>query len=411
MKDDSEVFKHYLREHQKPILNEILKSGDKVLLKAPMDFGKTFIACVMVAYLFSLGKISSVIFAIQNYQMRNKIISDFRKVMKDAVIVCPEGRGRAFKSHRKKRVTSLNINRDELKGKVIDVEYVEKNWKDYNPYRVLLYLQRYADVIIVQHSMLQANKKIRKTDLLIVDDADLMNSDEAFSIAKYEVYQNHLQAAKDSKTDAREILSKLSRYEDKMPYSCVFLRHYLSYFPENPGDLEIDSVLETELRSEKRDSNPIVRMFNEKELEGKTDAEKLRYLLSKKQTDIMIGIRQASNPKKWNSYTDELKLRIKDDAELIAYKIEQEMNYAISAHIDYRLEGFFTALMTPYFSVKPGRINDDWQSLEIYLKNDSNFMDVVNQYAKVLWISATADPDDPEFKGFKVVQSKIDPHA
>ena len=47
--------------------------------------------------------------------------------------------------------------------------------------------------------------------------------------------------------------------------------------------------------------------------------------------------------------------------------------------------------------------------MEIYLENGANFMDVVKQHHKVLWISATANPE--EFKGFKVVRSDVDPNA
>lgn len=416
MNNEERVFNNYLRDYQKPIFNEIQQSGSKVLLKAPMDFGKTYLACVYTSSLFISGKIRSVTFAIQNYQMRDRIISDLRKVsLSDQMIVCLEGKERAFipvrKGRKQTRIGTIRKEIHNLNGQVIDVDFIKKRWPNSNPYLVLMELQKYADIVIVHQSMLRSNKKVRKTDLLIVDDADLMNRDEVFSIAKYEVYQNHLQAAKDMQTDAGEILSKLSRYEDKLPYSCVFLRHYLSYFPENPGDMEIDSVLETQLKSEKNQSNPIARMFTEKELEGKNEDEKLHYLLSKKQTDIMIGISQASNPLTWKSYTDKLKLRIKDDAEHIGYKIEQELDYAISAHIDYRLESFLTALFEPSFHVKPSRVDAEWQLLEINLSNGSNFMDVVNQYAKVLWISATADPDDPKFKEFILVQSTFDPHS
>ena len=147
MNDQNDVFKDYsnaLFDYQKPIFNMIQKH-EKVLLKAPMDFGKTYLSCVYTGHLLNSGKTKSVTFAIQNYQMRRKIISDLKATgMDNAVIVCPEGRDRAFKSNKKKRVTSLKININDLRGKVIDVEYAKKNWPSYNPYYVLLYLQRFA---------------------------------------------------------------------------------------------------------------------------------------------------------------------------------------------------------------------------------------------------------------------------
>jgi len=418
MYEQKEVFKHSLRDYQKPVFQDMLSAGGKVILKAPMDYGKTYLACVYVSHLFQTKGIRNVAFSIPNYQMRRKVIDDLKTVgMKDAVIVCPEGRERAFKSH-KKRVSSLRISKDDLKGQTIDLDYVQKRWPKHNPYYILIYLQRYADVIIVHHSLLKANKKLRKTDLLIIDDADLMNRDRVFSVAQYDVYQRHLQSKKDTMTEVKEIRSKLKWYieknktKDTPPLGAleVILDKLFSYFPGNPDELERKNVVEIELQKE-LNHNPVIDRLRDMEMEGKTEDERLQFLINQKLSEVRIGISQASNPVKWNSVLSALKDELKSMAEGLSQLIEAELAYAFSAHIDYRMEEFFNAVLDPEFQVKLSQIDRDWSSLEIYLKNGAKFMDVVNQYSRILWISATADPEAPEFKGFRVVKSDVDPNA
>ena len=408
MNKQIDVFKDYsnaLFDYQKPILNEIQKH-DKVLLKAPMDFGKTYIACSYVSKLLNEEKIKNVTFAIQNYQMRSKIISDLKATgMDNAVIVCPEGRDRAFGSHKRKRVTSLKINTNDLKGKVIDVEYAKKNWPSYNPYYVLLYLQRFADVIIAQHSLVNTNKKIRKTDLLIVDDADLMNRDIVFSIAKYKVFQEHLQAIEESITEAKELRAKLQRYKDKLPLLNAMMDTLFQYLPENPEQLETLFISERQERMKQTETNPLFELW----IRGKTEHEIADEFNRRKRSDITIGIKQASNPTKLNSLLSEFKDTLQRYTDALEDKISNEISYAITLHIDHRIEDFFNALMEPKFHVKRDQTDRNWGTLEINVSNGSNFMDVVNGYNKVLWLSATANPE--ELKGFSLVESKFDPHS
>ena len=403
MKDIKEVFKS-LRDYQKPIFNEIL-GHDRVLLKAPMDFGKTYIACAYVSKLMYEGKIKTATFAIQNYEMRSKIISDLKSDLKavgmdDAVIVCPEGKDKAFRPHKKKRVTSLKINRNGLRGKVIDAKYVENNWPSYNPYHVLLYLQRFADIIIVHHSLLNTNKKIRKTDLLIVDDPDLMNRDRVFIVARYRVFQNHLQAVEDS-TDAKEIREKISKYRDKLPLLNAMMDTLYLYIPENPGKIETTLVAEEEER--RIEDIPYFEIL----MKNKTPEEVAEWIETRKRLKPWYGITQASNPVKLNSRLEDFKTEIRMNNNGLEDQISDEISYAVSLH--YRLEDFFNALQDPKFNVKQSKIDKDWSTIEINMTKSSNFMDVVNQYSKVLWISATADP--PELEGFSLIESKIDPNS
>ena len=420
MYEEKELFKDkdLLRDYQIPVFQDMLTAGNKTLLKAPMDYGKTFIGCVYVSYLFQTKQIGSATFSIPNYEMRKKIIDDLHRVgLKNKLIVCPEGKENAWNNNKGKRKTDTRIileyiRKQKITG-VIDKEFIQKKWPNANPYKVLIELQKkvYADIIIVHHSLLKTNKKLRKTDILIVDDADLMNRDKVFLVKRYEVYQQHLQAMKDSNSDAKEIQDKLkwfiekNRYNKKAPGLSAlefFVEHLLSYFP-NPDELEKQNVLDMELKELNR--NPILDM----EMEGKTDDEKLKHLINQKRNNIKIGLIQTANPVKWNSTLNVLKEEIKFYAENLENEIEKELNYAISSHLDYRLEEFFNALVDPEFHPKQTRMEGDWSLLEIYLKNGANFMDVVSQYRRVLWISATADPE--EFKGFRLVRSDVDPNA
>ena len=54
MYESKELFKDkdLLRDYQIPVFQDMLTAGNKTLLKAPMDYGKTFIGCVYVSYLF-----------------------------------------------------------------------------------------------------------------------------------------------------------------------------------------------------------------------------------------------------------------------------------------------------------------------------------------------------------------------
>ena len=240
-----------LRDYQKPTFQEIMNAGKKVLLKAPMDFGKTYISCAYISNLFKIGKISSASISVPNYEMINKIVKDLRSVgMENAVIVCLEGKERVFRSHKKKRVKSIKITKAELKGKTIDVEYVEEHFKGYNPYYVLLHLQKFADVIALHHSMLSANHKIRRTDLLIVDDADLMNRKTQFTIKKYGVYENHLQAMENEKTYAQEIRDKIKGRIKKSPNKLdildLLLDDLFRLFPDNPEVVERKNIKQPE---------------------------------------------------------------------------------------------------------------------------------------------------------------------
>ena len=88
MYEQRELFKDLLRDHQIPVFDELLNAGNKTLLKAPMDFGKTFIACAYVSYFFQIKRIGSATFSIPNYEMRKKIIDDLHRVgLKDKLIV------------------------------------------------------------------------------------------------------------------------------------------------------------------------------------------------------------------------------------------------------------------------------------------------------------------------------------
>ena len=422
MKNDIEVFKNFLREYQRPIFDRMQNLGNKVLLKAPMDFGKTFIGCAYVSYLFQIKQIGSATFSIPNYQMRDKIIDELHRVgLKDKTIVCLEGKERAWNHKRIRKTDTRTVLKDIRKQKisgVIDKEFIQKKWPNSNPYKVLLALQDYADVLIVHHSLLKANKNLRKTDILIVDDGDLMNRDRVFLLKQYEIYQMHLQAMKDSSSDAKEIQAKVKWFIQKnknkktpvLSHLEVFIDYLLSCFPDNPDELEQRNVLDTELQRE-LNRNPISDMLREKMMEGKTEDEKLQHLINQKLIDVKIGLNQSANPVKWNSTLNVLRERIKFYAENLENEIEKELNYAISAHLDYRIEDFYDALVDPEFHVKQTKIEGDWSLLEIYLKNGANFIDVVKQYHTVLWISATADPEAPEFKDFKLIKSTVDPNA
>ena len=423
MNNTDEVFKNYLRDYQKPIFNEILRH-DKVLLKAPMDFGKTYLACDYVSYLFETEQIRSAIFSIPNYQMRNKIVDDLHRVgLKDKLIVCLEGKKRAYIPVRrgKKRTNIGTILKEiqSMKDQIIDVDFIRNKWPRSNPYKVLMALQEGADIIIVHHSMLKTNKKVRKTDLLVVDDADLMNRDSVFSVAKYMVFKDHLQAMQDSTTDANEIREKLKSYitnnkeKNKMlPTRLDLLMDVLfSCLPENPEELERKNIAERQLMAE-MNPNPLFAMIRAKELEGKSDDEKLRDIIARRLNEIKIGISQASNPVKLQSSLNLIRDLIKADVvEEFLDNVDREVSYSMTAHIDQRIEDFFDALVDPEFSVKEISLDVNWKRLEVYMTNGSDFMDVVNQYHRVLWISATIDPESPEFKEFKLVRSTIDPHA
>ncbi len=409
-----DVFKDLLHDYQKPVFQDILNAGNKILLKAPMDFGKTFIGCDYLSYLFQNGLISSATFSVPNYEMRNKIVKDLRFVgMENAVIVCLEGKARSLKPNKKKRVKSINITKEELKGKTIDVEYVEKRWKQYNPYYVLLHLQKFADIIVMHHSMLLTNHRIKKTDILVVDDADVMNRKTQFTIKKYGVYENHLQAVENEKTYAQEIRDKIKYRINKNPNKLttldLLLEYLFNFFPDNPEVVERKNVLETELRSELNRNNKIAKIMEIEETKGKTDDEILQRMVTKKDINIRIGLLQSSNPVKWESLLTEISERLKYYGKESTDKIENEINYAISSAVDYQIEDFIKALIEPEFHVKKSRISEKWFSFEIYLTNGSKFLDVVKQYRRILWISATADPD--EFKDFKAVKSTEDPNA
>ena len=422
MYEQRELFKDLLRDHQIPVFDELLNAGNKTLLKAPMDYGKTFLGCAYVSNLFHFKQISSATFSIPNYEMRRKIIDDLHKVgLKDKLIVCLEGKERAWNQKGKRKTDTRTVLKDIRKQKisgVIDKEFIQRKWPNANPYKVLMALQEYADVLIVHHSLLKTNKNLRKTDILIVDDADLMNRDKVFLVKRYEVYQQHLQAMKEDSSDAMEIQSKVkwliekNRYNKKAPALSAleaFIDHLLLYFPDNPDELEKQNVLEIEQINHDPDFDKTIDMLMEKVKEGKNEDEKLEILRDHKLSEIKLGLNQSANPVKWNSKLEVLKNGIKFFADELKDEIEKELNYAISAHIDYRIEDFYDALLDPEFHVKQTKMEGYWNLLEIYLKNGSDFMDVVRQYHKVLWISATANPE--EFKGFKLVRSNVDPNA
>jgi hypothetical protein len=314
------------------------------------------------------------------------------------------------KGKKQVRIGTIRKEIDNLKGQVIDVDFIKKRWPKSNPYKVLMELQNHADVIIVHHSMLATNKKIRKTDFLIVDDADLMNRDQIFSIAKFKAYHDHLQATGEH-TDFKEIRDKIKNIgNDKIPLLKGLVDVVSLFVPDNPEVLESAFISDLQDRMDSN-NNPLLQAVDKLMMEDKTSDEILNELTSRKHSMIKIGIEQASNPLKLQALTDELTKIIKIDIDGIQDKVDYEISYAVSMHIHDRTEGFFNALLDAKFDVKEGKADGDFRPVEINLSKGSDFMEVVNSYQKVIWISATADPDDPKFKGFKVVQSKIDPHA
>ena len=288
MTKENSVFKDYsdrLFDYQKPIFNDIQKH-DKVLLKAPMDFGKTYIACAYVSMLLNEGKIKSATFAIQNYQLRNKILSDLQKIgLNDKLIVCLEGKERSFmptpKGKKQTRIGTILKEIHNLKG-VVDVGFIRKRWPKANPYKVLMALQDYADVIVIHHSMLNTNKKVRKTDFLVVDDADLMNRDTVFSIAKFKVFKEHLQAVEDSITDAKEIREKISRHKEKLPLLNAIMDTLYLFIPENPEKLETYLISEIQERWMDFQKNPLFELRKE----GKTPEQIAELINRMKRLDI-----------------------------------------------------------------------------------------------------------------------------
>lgn len=411
MNKETNVFKDYsnlLYEYQKPVFNDI-QTYNMVLLKAKMDFGKTYLSCVYVSYLLKSGRIKSATFSISNYQMRDKILSDLQKIgLNDKLSVCLEGKGRSFmptpKGKQQTRIGTILKEIHNLKG-IVDVGFIRKRWPKANPYKVLMALQDYADVIIIHHSMLNTNKKVRKTDLLIVDDADLMNRENVFTIAKYKVFQEHLQAIEDSITDAKEIREKISRHKEKLPLLNAMLYTLYSYLSENPEQLETTFITEIELRIKTMEGNPLFRLW----MKDKTADEVAEEYNKRKRSNILIGIKQASNPVKLSSLMDLFKHTLRNYTDGLEDKISNEISYAITLHIDHKLEDFFNALLNPKFNIKQSQIDKDWSTIEINMSNGSDFMDVVNGYNNVLWLSATADPQ--EFEGFFLIESKFDPHS
>lgn len=410
MNNEIDLFNDCLYDYQKPIFNEIGKYN-KVLLKAPMDFGKTYMSCVYTGHLLNSGKIRSVTFAINNYQMRSKIISDLQKIgLSNKLIVCLEGKERSFipvpKGKKQTRIGSILREINNLRG-VIDVEFIRKKWPKSNPYKVLMELQKHADIIIAHHSMLNTNKKIKKTDLLIVDDGDLLNRDTVFSIAKFQVFQDHLQADEDSSTYTKELRAKLSRYREKLPLLNAVMDTLFSFLPENPERLETLFITERQERMKEIEKNSLFEIW----MKDKTEEEIADEFNRRKRSDITIGIEQASNPVKLNSLMELFRDVLRNYIDGLDDKIANEISYAITLHIDHRLEDFSTALLNPKFHIKQSQREKDWTTLEINLSNGSDFMDVANQYGKVLWLSATADSEAPDFKGFSLIESKFDPHS
>lgn len=131
-----DVFKGLLRDYQIPVFDELLTAGNKTLLKAPMDYGKTFIACAYVSYLFQIKQIGSATFSIPNYEMRSKIIDDLHRVgLKDKLIVCLEGKERAWNQKGKRKTDTRTVLKDIRKQKisgVIDKEFIQRKWPNAN---------------------------------------------------------------------------------------------------------------------------------------------------------------------------------------------------------------------------------------------------------------------------------------
>lgn len=403
----AEVFKNYpdLRDYQYPVFEALDKAGNKVRFKAPIGFGKTFIACKLKVEELSRGEISSVTFSIPNYEMRNKIIDDLRASgSKNHIIVCPVGMTfPGSLNNSKKRFNLSMFDPEKYRGTVIDLDFVKKEFPGYKPYWVLLQIQQVADITIVQHKMLETNTKLKRSDALVVDDADIHTRDTKFLLAQYDVFEKHLQARRNSSSDFKELKAKIEPMKDKVPALYAMLDFMA--IPENPEEIEASLIIQQEMKPE----TELFRIFQRSNDEGKTEDQKLREGLQRRIRITKLAISQASNETKLKGILEEMKQQLAVYLEGYEYLIAKDIRYAI--HWDYRIEDFFNALLNPEFTVKASQREGKFTLLEVFMRRKSTFMDVVKKYRKILWISATVDASDPDFKGFKLVESTHDPHA
>ncbi len=401
-----------LRPDQTEILNRIRNSANRIIFKAPTEYGKTTLAIQHAVDLLHSKKVKRITYSIPNYEMRDYVGEKFLELDNKLVVVCPEGKNeRTFLTgSRKKKFHIPQDFKSKYAGKIIDTELIKREFPKVNPYRALLRLSEYADVVIAHHELLDSNPKLWNGGMLIVDDPDTKFRKKQFLIFKRQLHFSetgrHMSEIPED-TIFENVKNKLD--PDKTPF--IFRIFEFLDIPDTQT-LEADSVVRSELILE-----PIRKIMQKAEEDainrGETPEEKIQIALRIKMRKISFAISGAGDELKIQELYNELAQLIKANViDKFPEEVERERNYITKALLNIvpEIDTFLGAVIYPEFTVKLSSTDKpEFRYLEVYVNSKSNFLETIKKFDPVLILSATVDPS--QFEGFSVVETRYDPNS
>ncbi len=378
-----------LLPHQSEDLSRIQNAGDKVVYKAPLGTGKTVVGIYHTLLLLDGDKIKNATFVIPDYQLVPEYISNIQSIhsTNNYLIVCPEGKGRISKKSKKRKFV---VDKSKYQGIVVDSEYVKQKFPEYNPYNVLLEFAKKADIIICHSKMFQMNAKIPKTDLLVIDDGDMMLRDTSIELFRWAIADEHLQTI----NEKFEIENWLRKAEKKNLDNLVgLLKYWIDTF-HNVALLEAISIADNN-----RSWNKLINIPDKwkKEIEA---TQKKWYEESEKSLEILI---KSASTKEYIERIINFKREyfkwILGELDFLESSLKKESSYP------YELRRFVNLILNGEWIVKRVRHSNEFGYLQINMVNEAN-IEKIKQYSKLLWLSATSEPP---FE-CEIVETKKDPN-
>ena len=209
-------------------LTEKLRVSHKALLTAPTNWGKTLVYLV-VALIFNLP----ITILVNTYEGVKPVIDALSKlnVLKNLAVFIPMGKDNIRKRFcgglkckectKKRRGRFPSLRKKAFIGKIVDGEFVLKNYPEYCPYSWLKHYvnEGLADVVIT-HWKLFTDSSIHTEGFLIVDEVDKPLEPHSFPLVKYELAQGglHLESSR-TKSFLAELLRILDKMLENPPYS------------------------------------------------------------------------------------------------------------------------------------------------------------------------------------------------
>lgn len=381
-----------LRDEQYKMIKGLLENDNKTenqVLKLPTGNGKTRIFLTFYLCLRLLKKIRTLTISVPDYAIVNEIYGELKILVpnNDLIVVAPKGRN-IRKSNARYIGKNFAFDLQSMKGKIIDLDFLENVYPAYDPYKLLLKISQDADIIMTHDRLIAKNNKLPTTDMLIIDDGDRSLRRDIFILRKYDLIpvakggMSHLQVSTD-KTDL-DAISDLTERETVQQYQPHMCR-IVDLIGENLPDIieiEAHSVRDKIERTKALEKGPFAHLLKER-------------INRDIKTDIEFGLTTATSILKQANDS----LNIDALAYLETYELSNDYTFKGPEQERQLIERLKEVMQYPEFIIRevvasgrtPGYV------LVTARRKQPDLNEIVKTYKRCLYVSATGNSEGYPF--------------